>query len=33
LKLIDLRAGEVLQGIAPVVSDKDDEEPAPEAST
>ena len=29
VKLIDLRAGEVLQGIAPVVSDKDDEEPAP----
>jgi len=26
VKLIDLRAGEVLQGIAPVVSDKDDEE-------
>ncbi len=33
VKLIDLRAGEVLQGIAPVVSDKDDEEPAPEATT
>jgi DNA gyrase subunit A len=27
VKLIDLRAGEVLQGIAPVVSDKEDEEP------
>jgi hypothetical protein len=26
VKLIDLRAGEVLQGIAPVVSDKEDEE-------
>jgi DNA gyrase subunit A len=33
VKLIDLRAGEVLQGIAPVVSDKDDEEPAPEAAS
>jgi len=30
VKLIDLRAGEVLQGIAPVVSDKEDEE-TPEA--
>jgi len=28
VKLIDLRAGEVLQGIAPVVSDKEDEEEA-----
>jgi DNA gyrase subunit A len=27
VKLIDLRAGEVLQGIAPVVSDKEDEDP------
>jgi DNA gyrase subunit A len=27
VKLIDLRVGEVLQGIAPVVSDKEDEEP------
>ena len=26
VKLIDLRAGEVLQGIAPVVSDKEDED-------
>jgi DNA gyrase subunit A len=33
VKLIDLRAGEVLQGIAPVVSDKDEEEPAPEAAS
>jgi DNA gyrase subunit A len=33
VKLIDLRAGEVLQGIAPVVSDKDDEEPAPEVAS
>ena len=33
VKLIDLRPGEVLQGIAPVVSDKDDEEPAPEAAS
>ena len=33
VKLIDLRTGEVLQGIAPVVSDKDDEEPAPEAAS
>jgi hypothetical protein len=33
LKLIDLRAGEVLQGIAPVVSDKDDEEPTPEVAS
>jgi DNA gyrase subunit A len=33
VKLIDLRAGEVLQGIAPVVSDKDDEESAPEAAS
>jgi DNA gyrase subunit A len=33
VKLIDLRAGEVLQGIAPVVSDKDDEEAAPEAAS
>ena len=33
VKLIDLRAGEVLQGIAPVVSDKDDEESTPEAAS
>jgi DNA gyrase subunit A len=33
VKLIDLRAGEVLQGIAPVVSDKEDEEPAPEVAS
>jgi DNA gyrase subunit A len=31
VKLIDLRSGEVLQGIAPVVSDKEDEEPTPAA--
>jgi DNA gyrase subunit A len=31
VKLIDLRAGEVLQGIAPVVSDKEDEETPEEA--
>lgn len=30
VKLIDLRAGEVLQGIAPVVSDKEDEDPEAE---
>jgi DNA gyrase subunit A len=33
VKLIDLRAGEVLQGIAPVVSDKDEEESSPEAAS
>jgi DNA gyrase subunit A len=33
VKLIDLRAGEVLQGIAPVVSDKDEEESTPEAAS
>jgi len=33
LKLIDLRAGEVLQGIAPVVSDKEDEESTPGAAS
>ncbi len=33
VKLIDLRAAEVLQGIAPVVSDKEDEEPAPEVAS
>lgn len=33
VKLIDLRAGEVLQGIAPVVSDKDDEESTPGAAS
>jgi DNA gyrase subunit A len=33
VKLIDLRAGEVLQGIAPVVSDKEDEESETEAAS
>jgi DNA gyrase subunit A len=32
VKLIDLRAGEVLQGIAPVVSDKEDEDSGAEAA-
>ena len=33
VKLIDLRAGEVLQGIAPVVSDKEDEDSGAEAAS
>ena len=33
VKLIDLRSGEVLQGIAPVVSDKEDEESETEAAS
>jgi hypothetical protein len=33
LKLIDLRAGEALLGIAPVVSDKEDEDSGAEAAS
>jgi hypothetical protein len=31
LKLIDLRPGEVLQGIAPVISDEEEEDETPAA--